>query len=119
MKVTQLLNYGNLAVDIEDAIGKENSVGKDEGDGDTSPNSDTKIIENQNYEFIGIDSGLEELLLASKRGSGDRDRFADFEASFQEQGDQSPFNSISIRHAWNKHPGCQIVLAKHNTNLGF
>lgn len=90
VKVTQLLNYGNLAVDIEDAIGKENSVGKDEGDGDTSPNSDTKIIENQNYEFIGIDSGLEELLQASKRGSGDRDRFADFEASFQEQGDQSP-----------------------------
>lgn len=90
VKITQLLNYGNLAADFEDTVGKLYSVGKDDGRGDTFPTSDTKIIENEKYEFIGTDSGVDELLQAAKRGSGNRDRFVDFESSFEEKSTVSP-----------------------------
>lgn len=88
VKITQLLNYGNLAADVADTINNQNSQGLKEAP--AKPEADSAIIENQNYEFIGIDSGIDELLQSARRGSGDRNKFANFEASFQTLSDESP-----------------------------
>jgi len=88
VKITQLLNYGNLSADVADTINNQNSKGSETAP--AKPVADSAIIENQNYEFIGIDSGIDELLQSARRMSGDRNKFANFEASFQALSDESP-----------------------------
>ena len=88
VRITQLLNYGNLGADINDVLKQESSVGSE--DAPEKPDSNSAIIQNQSFEFLGIDSGVEELLVNARRGSGDRDRFANFEASFENESTESP-----------------------------
>ena len=88
IKITQLLNFGNFGADIADAINQENSEGKE--DAPDKPDSNNLIIENEQYEFLGIDSGVEQLLEDSRRESKNPNKFANFESVFQEESNESP-----------------------------
>lgn len=88
VKITELQNDGNNSVDVNDTIEQQNSVGQENAP--AKPESSSAITENEKFEFIGIDSGVDELIEAVRRDSGDQTRFANFESAFEQKSAESP-----------------------------